>query len=362
MKLPWTLILPCAGALETAPVRRPKWLLTAPTGELMVRRAADSVPPESVGEIIVAFLREAEDKYHCTEAVRRAFDGRVRCVMLDEPTAGPAETVCRVIEQANLTGPICIKDSDSFFRADSLPDSSFLAVVDIRQRQRLSRPGHKSYVRLNDQGVVSDVVEKNIVSNLISCGLYGLLDPGVFTTEFNKLARLTGHKRLFVSHILSSAVLHGEICHPTYVNDYVDLETNQDLAEFRANYATIVLDIDGVIFKNQSGFFPPFWGDPVEPIQPNIDHVRELQAQGAQLIFMTARPEAFREVTRVALEQAGLKPHALIMDCMHGTRFLVNDFAQTNPYPSAVAINIERNKPSLPDQLLPDHACSGKAS
>jgi len=351
--LTWTLILPCAAPIPMPPARRPKWLLTAPNGDLFVRVAADSLPRDQLGDVVVAFLREAEETYHCTEAIRRAFDDRVRCVVLEERTAGPAETVRQVIDRAGLTGPIAVKDSDSFFGLPALPDSSFLAVSDIRGRQRLSSPGRKSYVRLNEQGMVADVVEKNIVSNLISCGLYGFLDPAVFAVEFDRLVRQVGHRRLFVSHVLSSAVLHGEVFLPVHTTDFVDLETAEDLEDYRLGYATIVIDVDGVIFRNQSRFFPPYWGDPVEPIQDNIDHARALQARGAQLVFMTARPELYRAVTAAALQQAGLRPHALVMGCNHSARFLVNDYAQSNPYPSAVAVNVERNRSALSSLLLP---------
>ena len=358
--LSWTTILPCADPIRPGAGRRPKWLLTAPTGELILRLAAASVPAANTGDIVAAFLRETDEAYRCAEAIRRAFDGRVRCVVLDEPTAGPADTVRQAIDRAGLTGPICIKDSDSLFQMQSLPENSFLAVHDIRSRGRLSSPGRKSYVRLNEQGMVADVIEKNVVSNLISCGLYGFVDSAVFVEEFDRMARLAGHRGLFVSHVLSRAVLDGMVCLPAPCTDYVDLETSEDLAEYRIARATVVLDIDGVIFRNQSRYFSPFWGDPVEPIEANIGHARALQDGGAQLIFMTARPEAYRAQTAAALEQAGLRAHALIMDCQHSTRFLVNDYASSNPYPSAVAVNVERNRPSLRDLLLPGRGVSDR--
>jgi hypothetical protein len=39
------------------------------------------------------------------------------------------------------------------------------------------------------------------------------------------------------------------------------------------------------------------------------------------------------------------------MDCQHGRRFLINDHASSNPYPSAVGISLERDRPSLADYL-----------
>ena len=51
------------------------------------------------------------------------------------------------------------------------------------------------------------------------------------------------------------------------------------------------------------------------------------------------------------LKNINLVPHALVMNCLHGRRFLINDYARSNPYPAAVGINIERNTGILSDML-----------
>ena len=66
---------------------------------------------------------------------------------------------------------------------------------------------------------------------------------------------------------------------------------------------------------------------------------------------MTARPESYRGKTERALQDLGLAPHALVLDCRHGRRFLINDHAASNPYPSDVAISTERNSASLADYM-----------
>jgi hypothetical protein len=114
---------------------RPKWLLTTPSGDLIIACAAATVPRDRVERIIVAFLREAEERYKCTEALKRAFDGDVECIVLDQETDGPAHTVYEVIGRAGVQGPVCIKDSDSFFSISQLPTSSFMAVADIRAQE-----------------------------------------------------------------------------------------------------------------------------------------------------------------------------------------------------------------------------------
>lgn len=349
-----TLIVPCAAPLIGP--RRPKWLLTTPSGDLLVAQAAHSIAASKIDRTIVICLREAEEKYGVTEVLRRAFAETVECVVLDGQTAGPAETVYEAIRRAGVTGPIVIKDSDSFF-ADPGPIAagSFVAVTDIRTLAAVSDPGKKSFVRLNEQGVIDDIIEKDVASNLISIGLYGFDDATMFTAEYESIAALFGAQPRFVSHIVASCIGRGQVFQPLYVDAFVDIGTRADWTAYRGMFPTIVLDIDGVIFRNQSLFFPPYWGDPVEPIAGNVEHLLSLQERGAQLIFMTARPEPYREATMAALSGLGLRVHALVMGCKHGTRYLVNDFAASNPYPTAIAVNTRRNSADLPDLLFEDH-------
>lgn len=351
-----TLIIPCAAPLRRGSERRPKWLLTTPEGQLLVAKAASSVPGSRIARTIVVFLREVEERYGATASLHRAFDAPVECLILDDATSGPAATVREAIIRAQVTGPICIKDSDSVFTLpDGVPDGSFLAVADLRAMPSVSEPGRKSYVRLNEQGLVADIVEKSVVSNFFSVGLYGFASSTLFCEAHDSLMRLAGGPAGFVSHVIKSAMVGGHVFQPLAVADLVDIGTRADWNAYCARLPCIVLDIDGVVFRNQSAFFPPYWGEPVEPIEANVAHIRSLQSRGAQLIFMTARPERYRAATLAALTAAGLRVHALVMGCHHGARYLVNDYAPTNPYPSAIAINLPRNGASLPDILLGDH-------
>jgi hypothetical protein len=351
-----TLIVPCAAPLRPGEERRPKWMLTTPDGRMLVVRAAGSIPQERVARTIVVLLQDTEQRYGASEAVRRAFGREVETLVLDEPTGGPAATVRQAVATCGVTGPLLIKDSDGFFAPPDQPlDGSFIAVSDLRAMPSVSEPGRKSYVRINEQGLVADIHEKNVVSNYISVGLYGFADATQFADGHDALTSLTGTSGGYVSHVVKTCLAAGHVFQPLPVEGLVDIGTRADWNAYRARLPTIVLDIDGVIFRNQSQFFPPYWTDPVEPIAANVAHARSLQARGAQLVFMTARPEALRPQTLAALQAQGLHPHALVMGCHHGTRFLVNDYAPSNPYPSAVAVNLRRNSPDLPDLLLEDH-------
>jgi hypothetical protein len=345
------MIVPCAAPLGESKTR-PKWLLTTPDGKLLVQQAASCVTPSQIGRTVIVFLRETEERFACAEACRRAFGGEVECLVLDQPTGGPADTVREAIARLNIAGPVCIKDSDSYFAPVDLPANSFVAVTDIRTLSRLSMPAKKGFVLINEQNLISSMAERNVCSNMMSCGLYGFADARVYTSAFDQLVEDCGHRRLFVSHVVDSALADSEVFLPIAVAAPIDIETLADWADLRARNPILVLDIDGVIFRNQSKFFAPFWNDPVEPIAENVAHIIRLQKRGAQLVFVTSRPESLRERTLADLTAAGLRVHALVMGCNHGTRYLVNDFATSNAYPSAIAVNLERNRGMLPHILM----------
>ena len=80
-----------------------------------------------------------------------------------------------------------------------------------------------------------------------------------------------------------------------------------------------------------------------------------MAAEGAQIVFCTARGEKHRKGLEAALKEQGIPYHALITGCNHSQRVLINDFANTNPYPSCIAINIPRDGDDLEKYLYKDY-------
>jgi MobA-like NTP transferase domain len=345
-----TLILPCAGRSSRYPGVRPKWMLTLPDGEIALQRAAASLPKNSYDRVVIAVRADHEERYDCRALLNRVF-GNVDVVVLPHETRGPADTVAQTIARADIAGAIAIKDADSFFNPSPLPDTSFVSVSDVRRSPQMTNVGAKSFAVLNGEGLIVDMVEKSLASNHVCVGLYGFSDAERFLETFDAVAGANKDGEIFVSHIISRAIRDGLVVKPHTVDGLIDVGTLDDWRRYTRARGTIVTDIDGVVFKNHSRYFAPLWDEPDEPIAENIATLRAWEDGGAQIVFMTARPEQHRARTESALRQHGLTPHALIMDCRHGRRFLINDHAGTNPAPSAVAINLERNSATLGEQL-----------
>lgn len=350
MQRPRTLLLPCAGRSSRYPTTRPKWLLTMPEGKLLLKRAADSIATDQYERVVIAIRDDHESAYGCRNLLRDIFGERVDIVVLPDDTRGPADTIAHTIRAAGVNGPILIKDCDSFFMTASFDHDSFVAIADIRNYPDLTNLAAKSYVILNGAGDVTDLVEKSVASNLTCAGLYGYADAQRFLEHFT-VEEASRSGEIFVSHVLARAIRRGERLARREVSDFVDVGTIHEWRRYVRARGTIVCDLDGVVFKNQSRYFPPLWNEPAEPIDANVAVLRDWQKRGAQLVFVTARPGRYRERTESDLAHLGLKAHALIMDCHHGRRFLVNDHAASNPYPAAVGISLERDRPALGELL-----------
>lgn len=346
-----TLLLPCAGKSSRYPGVRPKWMLTLPEGDLAIARAAASMPRSAYRRIVAAVRAEHEERYGASALFAKIFGDAVDVVVLEQDTRGPADTVAQMIVRARVTGAVAIKDSDSFFDPDPLPGDGFVSVCDVRRSPLMANVGAKSFAVINTQGLIVEMVEKSLASNHVCVGLYGFADAADFLAAFNEVSRVAPQGEVFVSHVMNRAIAGGMVVRPHLVSGLVDVGTLEDWRRYVRKRGTIVTDLDGVVFRNHSRYFAPFWDEPDEPIAENVEALRAFAAEGTQLIFMTARPEQYRSRTEATLRQLGLAPHALVMDCHHGRRFLVNDHASTNPAPAAVAISMERNSPTLGDQL-----------
>ena len=325
-------------------------MLTLPDGQLALQRAAASVARDSWNRIVIAVRADHEQSYGCRALLARAFAG-AEIVVLAEDTRGPADTVARMLRRADVRGGFAVKDADSFFDPSPVPDGSFVSVSDLRETPDMTNVGAKSFAVINGDGLVVEMAEKSVASNFVCVGLYGFSDADMYCGHFDAIAQESAGVEIFVSHVMNRAIAAGLVVVPHRARGLIDVGTLEDWRRHVRPRGTIICDLDGIVFRNHSRWFPPYWEDADEPLMENVATLRNWQAAGAQLIFMTARPEEYRLKTQAALEGLGLRVHALIMDCLHGRRFLVNDHAASNPFPSAVGISMPRDGQMLGDYL-----------
>ena len=61
------------------------------------------------------------------------------------------------------------------------------------------------------------------------------------------------------------------------------------------------------------------------------------------LLITTSRPKSEIPFIKKILKKYSIMFKTIITDLPHSKRLLVNDFADTNPYPTAISLNTERD-------------------
>jgi len=320
------------------------------TNRLMVTEAISGLNLDFFDNIYFICLQQHEDKYSFMKGFVSELDdaglrAKSNIVLLPEQTGSQSETVYTFLSGYDLDGFIFIKDSDGFYRCD-VEERNQVAYFDLNDMDDINART-KSYVDLDVNNVVTNIVEKKVISSTFSSGGYGFADAKEFCKTFEKLQDMDGE--CYISHIIFEMMLSGSTFYGTKTTDFKDWGTLDAWNKYKSQYKCLFVDIDGTLITNSSHHFPPYVGSG-EPIENNIDYLAELHEQGrAKIVLTTSRPERLRQITIMELQTKGIPYDELVMGLPHCQRVIINDFARSNPYPSCKAINIPRNTDELKD-------------
>lgn len=311
-----TLLLPCAGNSSRFSTDLPKWLLRVPTGETMVRRSASDVLNNCPVDRIIIGIRTHHDKDHqASETIRQDFAEwaeKVEIIQFDEPTDGPAHTVQKMIEISGVSGPVCIKDADSFVKFPEPLSDSYVATLDLRKRLDLSQVAAKSFVDVSENEIVTNIVEKNVISNYVSVGAYGFDSADQFMSAFTSLVQEPLNSEIFVSHVVIQSILEGHVFKAIEVTDYIDVGTERDWETYLDAFGIYVIDADQLL-----GTHTHPDQDIASPAAirhaPRTPDIQILKDGMNELIFISSAKEDLRNSVADALQKGGFDPKILLM-------------------------------------------------
>ncbi len=348
-----TLILPVAGKSSRFKGLRPKWLLTMPDGKLLIEKSIRDINLDEINKIVIICLQEHLDKYINKSDLIKLFSDiklSVEIVVLKKQTSSVAETVAKGIEKADISGPIFIKDCDNTF-ALKFKGNNSVAVIDLNTIDFIDAK-NKSYVEVDKLHHIKNIVEKNVISNLFCCGGYGFKDSSEFIKYFKRIFKANTEGEIYISHVIYSMLIDGEVFKAEKADSYEDFGTSKEYFSYMNTFLTVFCDIDGVLLENGSKFGKKKWK--TEALENNIKLLAEYQRKSKlYLIITTSRPESEKSYITKILAKFDLIPDQYVMGLPHTKRYLINDFTQSNPYPSAISINISRDSDNLEKLLKP---------
>jgi hypothetical protein len=340
------VIVPAAGLSTRFPDMKPKYLLYDYKHELMLANAIRPFLNMDM-KVSIGILKEHDVKYDASKFIQHEFGDSVDVVVLDVPTKGPADTVFQIIEKLGLySEPIFIKDCDSFFEHD-ISEGNYVCVSKISDHEFLKKIASKSFTVANNQGIITDIVEKEVVSDTFCVGGYKFSSALMYKEAFK---RLSSEREVFVSDVISVCIGDMNIFNEKKVRDYTDVGTAQDWFEYN-DKPVIFCDIDGTIIINQGRVGDNSYTEKPIALEKNLKRLLDLQSKGAQFVFTTSRENEYKSLTRKMLYDLGFKSFDLITGLQNSRRILINDYNESNPFPRAESINIKRNSDNLSDFL-----------
>jgi bifunctional N-acetylglucosamine-1-phosphate-uridyltransferase/glucosamine-1-phosphate-acetyltransferase GlmU-like protein len=312
-----------------------------------------------------AVLKSHEKKFLISKKLKFFFGEKINIIFISKLTRGPAETALIVARKIKSNNPIIINDSDHYFNGSSLYNTikkiknypSTAGIINITDTH--SKKPDWSYVDVDSNNKLRGVKEKNI--QLARKGARGVIgsyffsNKNLFIKEANNLLKNKIKNEFFISSILDRLVkkkylfltCFTEKIYPLGNLDQIELfEKNFNFKKFYPEPKTIIIDLDGVLIKHDSGHNSKkkIFTYPAIPIKKNVDLIKKEYDSGSCIIVMSARPNDEISNVENELKKNKIFYHQLILGVASGSRIVINDKKKNHPnIKTAIAIETVRN-------------------
>jgi dTDP-glucose pyrophosphorylase len=275
-------------------------------------------------------------------------------ICINSPTRGAVETCLFARSQINTDDELVITNCDQILnwnseyyitesRKDGVDGSILLYDSDDPKN---------SFARIQTDGSVKEIVEKQAISNHALVGLHYWKRGKDFVQSAELLMDnfvVMGKKECYVSETYNMMIADGKriigVKIPT--NGYIPLGTPKDLSLYLGKLKefytekpkTIFCDIDGTILKHAHCFSDLKDTDPIA-LDGVLKKINEWDSQGHKIILCTARKESARKMTEEHLNGLGLCWDILLMGMTSGKRVLINDKLNPQDKDRANAVNV----------------------
>ena len=312
-----------------------------------------------------AVLKSHEKKFLISKKLKFFFGEKINIIFISKLTRGPAETALIVARKIKSNNPIIINDSDHYFNGSSLYNTikkiknypSTAGIINITDTH--SKKPDWSYVDVDSNNKLRGVKEKNI--QLARKGARGVIGSyffskkNLFIKEANNLLKNKIKNEFFISSILDRLVKKKYLFLTCFTEKIYPLGNLEQIKLFEKNFnfkkfypepKTIIIDLDGVLIKHDSGHNSKkkIFTYPSIPIKKNIDLIKKEYDSGSCIIVMSARPNDEISNVENELKKNKIFYHQLILGVASGSRIVINDKKKNHPnIKTAIAIETVRN-------------------
>jgi HAD superfamily hydrolase (TIGR01509 family) len=180
-------------------------------------------------------------------------------VNIQRETIGAAETVYEGIKKIKLTGSFLIVDGDNFYTENIIQKISETPNINqvICFENKCSDPIF-SYIKFNEENIISEIKEKQLISNYANTGAYYFTDVERFMTA--SLEVLSTHKynfknETYISSIISYMLECSDIWKATIISGYYSLGTPLQVKEYKDRTFCFLFDLDGTLVHTDNVYY-----------------------------------------------------------------------------------------------------------
>ena len=221
--MPFNLIVPIASYKGEYLNSLPLVFVKDEEGLIPCIKAVQALDYSRFDHIYFTILRTLDNQHDLSALLQEQFNRiglmRAEIVVLEEPTISQPDTIYQTIQKAHIQGAIFIKDADCSFSGEILPQNG--VVIYPLESLPWVNPQNKSYVAVDDNFYVTNIIEKKIISHFFLAGGYCFDDADLYCNYYRQFA---GQKGLYLSHIIYSMLLDKHLFRPILATEYTDFE------------------------------------------------------------------------------------------------------------------------------------------
>ena len=324
--------------------------MTCPNGNILIYEVIKNINLKNIENIyIVINKKDIIDHFYESDIKEMLKFENVNIIisLIEITTKNQPETIYNCIKEYNINGALYIKDFKTIINCTP-SQGNFIYFLNDKNSGNISKLYNKSTITFDNLKKINNISEKNIISNNICIGLWSFESTKQFTINYEKILKIKNIGKIInISHIIYSCIINNEIFIGIEINKYIDLTYYEDWSRFCNKYKTLFVDIDGTLVLNSGEYSKKKWGE-TDCIQKNVDFLINLYKTGTvQIILTTARKSLYKEKTIKQLNKFQIPYDNILFDLFHSKRYLINDFSNTNKYPSAISINLSRDNDEL---------------
>lgn len=316
------LIIPCAGGRMVGD--QPLYLQRHPDdGMLLCIKAMIDIFPETYDQIILTFLKSDNEQYYVKDEIdkevkRLKLSLPLNVFLLDQPTNGPADTIYETINKMDVVGEVVVKDSTNYQKLQNKVQGNFVVGLDLTSYDDVvENLRRKSFISVNEQGQILDIIEKKIRTDIISTGVYGFKNAEDFMKAYERLNDSDyPTEKLYVSHVISYLIgVKSKVFHCYKTTKFEDWSTINSWVKSQKKYSTLFLDLDSLFEDGIS--------------DKQLAYLYRKNIEGCKYVFLSSKGDIYNKELVSKMLKRGISNIHTICNCTASSeKHIISDWKQ----------------------------------